>query len=398
MDLAKVSESSYVQPKWRSNYESDYSFDGRSPRPLCSRDLLAWSFQIARGMEYLASRKILHGDLAARNILLAEDNVIKICDFGLARSMYKNDEYQKKENSPLPVKWLAIECMTDRIFTTQSDVWSFGIVLWEIFSLAKTPYPNISPSGLLSWLSDGHRLEKPAHADDRLYDVMRSCWLEKPTTRPSFTYLQEILGSFLEDNVRNHYVDLNATYMDMNAKHAGEEDYLAMVAAPDYNNQVTPSPTTTSTSKTASSRPLPRSYSTHDEGYLQMSPASKATLFTPRVQGTKFDFDARKLSPRVSEPNSNGSTESTPMLTLNNMARSGSESDQEGNASPYMNMCPKIVEEPEDDVFGTKENNAKNIQPLSVTNPTYITLSIDDEKKTHKLPNNYMNVQNGLVK
>ncbi|KAJ2950586.1 hypothetical protein O0L34_g8837 [Tuta absoluta] len=394
----KVSESSYVQPEWRSNYESDYSFDGRSPRPLCSRDLLAWSFQIARGMEYLASRKILHGDLAARNILLAEDNVIKICDFGLARSIYKNDEYQKKENSPLPVKWLAIECMTDRIFTTQSDVWSFGIVLWEIFSLAKTPYPNISPPGLLHWLSEGHRLEKPAYADERLYDVMRSCWLEKPTTRPSFTYLQEILGSFLEDNVRNHYVDLNATYMDMNAKHAGEEDYLAMVAAPDYNNQVTPSPHQYVNQQNSFFPPTPMQLQHDDEGYLQMSPASKAALFTPRVQGTKFDFDARKLSPRVSEPNSYGSTESTPMLTLNNMPRSGSESDQEGNASPYMNMCPKIVEEPEDDVFGTKENNAKNMQPLSVTNPTYITLSIDDEKKTHKLPNNYMNVQNGLVK
>ncbi|XP_026326483.1 vascular endothelial growth factor receptor 1 isoform X4 [Hyposmocoma kahamanoa] len=241
VELVKVSESGYVQPEWRSNYESDYSFDGRSPRPLCSRDLLAWAFQIARGMEYLASRKVLHGDLAARNILLADDNVVKICDFGLARSIYKNDEYQKKENSPLPVKWLAIECMTDRIFSTQSDVWSFGIVLWELFSLAKTPYPNISPPSLLQWLSEGNRLEKPVYADDKLYDVMKSCWNQKPTARPSFTKLQETLGSFLEDHVRNHYVDLNAMYVDMNSKRE-TEDYLAMVSAPDYNNLVTPSP------------------------------------------------------------------------------------------------------------------------------------------------------------
>ncbi|XP_068627778.1 vascular endothelial growth factor receptor 1 isoform X2 [Battus philenor] len=237
----KVSETGYVQPEWRSNYESDYS-DGRAPRPLFSRDLLAWAFQIARGMEYLANRKVLHGDLAARNVLLAEDNIVKICDFGLARSIYKNDEYQKKENSPLPVKWLAIECMTDRIFSTQSDVWSFGIVLWELFSLAKTPYPNISPPSLLHWLSEGHRLEKPTYANDRLYDVMLRCWAQKPTARPSFTQLQEILGEFLEDNVRNHYVDLNSAYIDMNVKTEGQEDYLAMVCAPDYNNLVTPSP------------------------------------------------------------------------------------------------------------------------------------------------------------
>ncbi|XP_049864841.1 vascular endothelial growth factor receptor kdr-like isoform X3 [Pectinophora gossypiella] len=394
----KVSESGYIQPEWRSNYESDYSFDGRSPRPLCSRDLLAWAFQIARGMEYLASRKVLHGDLAARNILLAEDNIVKICDFGLARSIYKNDEYQKKENSPLPVKWLAIECMTDRIFSTQSDVWSFGIVLWELFSLAKTPYPNISPPSLLQWLSEGHRLEKPAYADERLYDVMKRCWSQKPTARPTFTQLQELLGSFLEDNVRNHYVDLNAMYADMNAKHAGEEDYLDMVSAPDYNNLVTPSPHHYVNDARSFFPPTPTQLPHDDEGYLQMSPASRQTVFNPRAQGTKFDFDARKLTPRVSEANSYGS-ESTPMLTLNNLPRSGSESDQEGNSSPYLNMCPRIDEET-DDVFGTKENNAKNVQPSAVTNPTYITLSVDNDKKPQNFANTYINVNvpNGLVK
>ncbi|CAG5055924.1 unnamed protein product [Parnassius apollo] len=324
----KVSETGYVQPEWRSNYESDYS-DGRAPRPLFSRDLLAWAFQIARGMEYLASRKVLHGDLAARNILLAEDNIVKICDFGLARSIYKNDEYQKKENSPLPVKWLAIECMTDRIFSTQSDVWSFGIVLWELFSLAKTPYPNISPPSLLQWLSAGHRLEKPAYADDRLYDVMLRCWASKPTERPSFTQLQEILGGFLEDNVRNHYVDLNSAYMDMNIKTEGQEDYLAMVCAPDYNNLVTPSPHHYVNDTRSFFPPTPTQLQHDDEGYLQMSPATNQNTFSPRAASTKFDFDARKLNP-CAEATTYGS-ELTPMLTLNNVAaRSGSESDHDG--------------------------------------------------------------------
>ncbi|CAH0669111.1 unnamed protein product [Spodoptera exigua] len=388
----KVSEG-YVQPEWRTNYESDYSFDGRNPRPLTSRDLLVWAFQIARGMEYLASRKVLHGDLAARNVLLAEDNIVKICDFGLARSIYKNDEYQKKENCLLPVKWLAIECMTDRIFSTQSDVWSFGIVLWELFSLAKTPYPNISPAHLLQWLSEGKRLEKPPYADDRLYNVMMRCWEQKPRSRPSFTQLQEILGGFLEDNVRNHYVDLNTAYMDMNVKPGGE-DYLAMVCAPDYNNLVTPSPHHYVNDRSF----FPTTPTQIDEeGYLQMSPASRQNIFSPRAQDMKFDFDARKFNPRVSEASSCGS-ELTPMLTLNNLpARSGSESDHEGNASPYLNMCPRIDEEA-DDVFETTQNNAKNALNTAHTNPTYISLDVDIEKKPKDIINSYINVPNGLVK
>ncbi|XP_026765009.2 LOW QUALITY PROTEIN: vascular endothelial growth factor receptor 1 [Galleria mellonella] len=391
----KASEG-YVQPEWRSNYESDYIYDSRNPRPLTSRDLLAWAFQIARGMEYLASRKVLHGDLAARNILLADDNIVKICDFGLARSIYKNDEYQKKENSPLPVKWLAIECMMDRIFSTQSDVWSFGIVLWELFSLAKTPYPNMSPQSLLQWLTDGHRLEKPPYADDRLYDVMRKCWEHKPTMRPSFTQLQELLGSFLEDNVRNHYVDLNSSCMDTNAKNETQEDYLAMMSSPDYNNLVTPSPHHYVNEVRSFFPPSPTQIPHDEEGYLQMTPANKMP-FSPRAQSTQFDFDARKMNTRASEASNCGS-ELTPMLTLSSLPRSGSESDHEGNHSPYLNMCPRIEEEADEVFLDTKSQNARNIQNSAVTNPTYITFGADIEKKSQDINNAYINIPNGLVK
>lgn len=111
------------QPLWRSNYGMDYKGPARS---VCTSDLVCWSFQVARGMDYLASRKVLHGDLAARNILLADDNIVKICDFGLARSMYKNDNYKKKGEAPLPFKWLALESISDHVFSTYSDVWAFG--------------------------------------------------------------------------------------------------------------------------------------------------------------------------------------------------------------------------------------------------------------------------------
>ena len=113
-------------------------------------------------MDYLAGKKVLHGDLACRNILLAADNVVKICDFGLAKDMYKTDNYRKKTDGPLPIKWMAIESLRDRVFSTQSDVWSFGIVLWEMFSLGKTPYPGIDPgASFYEKLLNGYRMEKP---------------------------------------------------------------------------------------------------------------------------------------------------------------------------------------------------------------------------------------------
>lgn len=88
-----LSNNSSVQPEWRSNYKCDYRGE---IHPICTKDLLTWAFQVARGMEYLASRRVLHGDLAARNILLADNNVVKICDFGLAKSIYNDLNYKKK--------------------------------------------------------------------------------------------------------------------------------------------------------------------------------------------------------------------------------------------------------------------------------------------------------------
>lgn len=95
-------------------------------RTINTSDLVCWSFQIARGMDYLSSRKVLHGDLAARNVLLCDQNVVKICDFGLAKSLYKSEHYRKKSNAPMPFKWLALEAISDNCYSVYSDVWSFG--------------------------------------------------------------------------------------------------------------------------------------------------------------------------------------------------------------------------------------------------------------------------------
>ncbi|XP_031632076.1 neuroglian-like [Contarinia nasturtii] len=187
------------------------------PSMMTTTDLLIWSFQIARGMHYLASRKVLHGDLAARNVLLCNDNVVKICDFGLARSMYKTSNYQIKTQRALPFKWLSLESISDLMFTSFSDVWSYGVVLWELFSLGATPYPGMNAgTPLYTKLKGGYRMEKPQYATQNVYDIMLSCWQEAPQSRPLFDKLEEMFKIMLDRSVSEHYIILNEPYLMAN--------------------------------------------------------------------------------------------------------------------------------------------------------------------------------------
>ncbi|XP_061553793.1 fibroblast growth factor receptor 1-A-like isoform X2 [Phycodurus eques] len=125
------------------------------------QELVSAAYQVGRGMAYLASKKCVHRDLAARNVLVTHDLVMKIADFGLARDVHHVDYYKKTTNGPLPVKWMAPEALFDRVYTHQSDVWSFGVLLWEIFTLGASPYPGVPVEDLFKLLKEGHRLDKP---------------------------------------------------------------------------------------------------------------------------------------------------------------------------------------------------------------------------------------------
>ena len=131
-------------------------------------DLIRFCCQISNGMKYLHSKKVCHRDLAARNILLDEFKVAKIADFGLARDLQQNYYYKRKSESPIPVKWMAPESLFDRKVYQNSDIWSFGIVMWEIFTLGGNPYPSVPVEKLFDYLKDGNRMSKPMYCDDEM--------------------------------------------------------------------------------------------------------------------------------------------------------------------------------------------------------------------------------------
>jgi hypothetical protein len=130
--------------------------------------LIRFCAQVSSGMKYLHSKKVCHRDLAARNILLDETKVAKIADFGLARDLHEHYYYKRKSESPIPVKWMAPETLFDRKFYQNSDIWSYGVLMWEIFTLGGNPYPSVPVEKLFDYLKEGNRMSKPMYCDNEM--------------------------------------------------------------------------------------------------------------------------------------------------------------------------------------------------------------------------------------
>lgn len=174
---------------------------------ITSKELIKFSYHIAKGMEYVASKGIVHRDLASRNILVSKDKICKVADFGFARRVGDECAYERTTENPVPVKWMAPEALVENKFTTKSDVFSLGILMWEIVTLGATPYEYLTSTEVYKKVTNGGRLDKPLHCKNEFYQIMASCWLHNPAQRPSFKELAEKLEKLLLSE--NDYIELD---------------------------------------------------------------------------------------------------------------------------------------------------------------------------------------------
>ncbi|XP_045386153.1 macrophage-stimulating protein receptor isoform X3 [Lemur catta] len=198
---------------------------------MCHGDLLHFirsPQRVACGMEYLAEQKFVHRDLAARNCMLDESFTVKVADFGLARDVLDKEYYsvQQHRHARLPVKWMALESLQTYRFTTKSDVWSFGVLLWELLTRGAPPYPHIDPFDLTHFLAQGRRLPQPEYCPNSLYQVMQRCWEADPAARPTFGALVGEVERIVSALLGDHYVKLPATYVNLGPGTSDEVNVL----------------------------------------------------------------------------------------------------------------------------------------------------------------------------
>ncbi|CAH1391097.1 unnamed protein product [Nezara viridula] len=172
------------------------SHSPHSGAPLTQHELLSIATHIAAGMEYLCSHHYVHRDLAARNCLVSENLTVKISDFGLSRDVYSSDYYRVQSKSLLPVRWMPPESILYGKFTTESDVWSYGVVLWEIYSYGLQPYYGYSNQEVIEMIRSRQLLPCPEDCPSCMYSVMMECWHEVPLRRPHFPEITARLRSF----------------------------------------------------------------------------------------------------------------------------------------------------------------------------------------------------------
>ncbi|ESO84361.1 hypothetical protein LOTGIDRAFT_73042, partial [Lottia gigantea] len=150
-------------------------------------ELLDFASQIVKGMVYLEDVKVIHRNLAARNCIVSEDKKIQLTDCGITKTLFNKDYYTSTDSvGKSLMKWLAPETIENFVFSHKSDVWAYGVVLWELLTRGVTPYPDVDSNDLVQYLDDGKRMKKPKQCTQPIYDIMLKCWSQAPNERPTF--------------------------------------------------------------------------------------------------------------------------------------------------------------------------------------------------------------------
>ncbi|XP_038066086.1 tyrosine-protein kinase Mer-like [Patiria miniata] len=175
-------------------------------KSLTSKDLMKFAKDAADGMAFISSQQCIHRDLAARNVLVAEDMTCRVSDFGLARDVMNIRVYERGSEGALPMRWMALESILDDVYTTESDVWSYGVLLWETVTLGARPYPAMTAKIMVGELQAGYRMPKPQHCQEELYEMMSRCWDEDPESRPTFKMISKELSKLI--NKGKEYISI----------------------------------------------------------------------------------------------------------------------------------------------------------------------------------------------